>query len=211
MNGTYLSFLGARSTALEIAELATMLHQDWKIMHLVGDVSDADDGSVLGLDQIDQLIADSNSEMFGIISMANTDLRMKREQFMLEKGIKPVTLLHPDTSISKSARIGSGCYIAAGSRISVNAVIGDHSIINLNATIGHDAVCGKHTVINPGAAISGNVSIGDRVLVGANSFIFQGLEVGDDTQIDAMTYVSRSLPAQQIATSRSLKVYPRRK
>lgn len=211
MNATTLLIFGAKSTALEISDLASLLHPEWRVLHVVGEAAEGNDESVVRLSQLDKILSDSGSEIFGIISMANSDLRMERERLMHENGIKPVSLIHPDTSISKTARIGSGCYIAAGCRISVNAVIGDHSIVNLNATIGHDAVCGKHAVINPGAAISGNVTIGERVLVGANSFIFQGLEVGDDAQIDAMTYVSRSLPAMHVATSRNLKVYPRRK
>ena len=205
-----LIIFGAKSTALEIAELARHLHPEWNILHVVGDDAEAGADGVIAVDGLAGYLKTNPATFHGILSMANPDMRRERLAVMQELGIEPITLVHPDATVSTSATIGAGSYIAAGARVSVNARVGEHCMINLNATIGHDAICGEHCVINPGAAISGNVTIGNRVLVGANSFIHQGLTIGDDCQIDAMTHVARDLPANHMATSRSLKVFSRR-
>ena len=199
---------GAKSTALEIAELASVLHPDWDIVHVVGDADPTEADGLVRVGQLEAFLKGMAGNVLGILSMADPAIREERRGLMKQHGIRPVSLIHPQTSIASSAEIGRGSYIAAGARISVNTRLGKHSMVNLNATFGHDAVCGEHCVINPGAAISGNVTIGDRVLIGANSFVHQGLSIGDDCQIDAMTHVSRDIPANHMATSRSLKVLP---
>jgi sugar O-acyltransferase (sialic acid O-acetyltransferase NeuD family) len=203
-----LIIFGAKSTALEIAELASLIHPKWNIVHVVGDTDPTDSDGLVRVGQLGNFLKGLGGKKKGILSMADPAIREERRGLMKIYGIRPVTLIHPQTTIASSADIGRGSYIAAGARISVNARIGKHCMINLNATFGHDSVCGVHCVINPGAAISGNVAIGDRVLIGANSFVHQGLAIGDDCQIDAMTHVSTDIPINHMATSRSLKVLP---
>jgi sugar O-acyltransferase (sialic acid O-acetyltransferase NeuD family) len=204
-----LIIFGAKSTALEIAELARSLDPNWDIVHVVGDADTSDVHGLVRVGQLADYLKGMTANLLGIISMADPEMRKDRVALMEQCGIEPVTLIHRSATVSPSASIGKGCYIAAGARVSVNAKVGHHCMLNLNTTTGHDVVMGDHCVINPGAAISGNVMMGDRVLIGANSFIHQGLSIGDDCQIDAMTHVSRDIPANHMATSRSLKVLKR--
>jgi UDP-3-O-[3-hydroxymyristoyl] glucosamine N-acyltransferase len=209
MSSQLLLIFGARSTALEIAELVSLIHPDWLIKHVVGDGQSEEGETIIKLADLEVWLKGVESKPYGIISMSNHPLRMQRQVIMEQLGIEPVTLIHPDATVSPSAVIGGGSYIAAGCRVSTNAQIGAHSMLNLNVTFGHDAVCGTHTVVNPAASISGNVCIGNQVLVGASSFIYQGLSIGDECQIDAMTYVWQEMPARHVATSRNMKLMPR--
>ena len=201
-----LFIFGAKSTALEMAELAAELYPQCRRVHVVGDGEETDGDRIITVSQLGTAVKSVDGRCRGILSMADPERRIERLAIMREQGIEPATLVHPSATVSPSARIGEGCYLAAGCRISVNAVVGAHCLINLNATIGHDAVLGEHCVINPGAAISGNVRIGERCLIGANSFVHQGKTIGSDAQVDAMTHVWRDVPAGHVATSRQLRV-----
>ena len=145
-----------------------------------------------------------------ILSMANQNIRSHYLDLANSLHLEPQSIIHPQTSVSPSARIGKGTYLAPGCRVSAQASVGDHSIINFNVTYGHNTKSGMHLIANPGATIGGNVTIGNRVLVGANAFIHQGLNVEDDCQIDALTHVGNNLLAGTLCTSRQFKTFPRR-
>lgn len=204
-----LFVFGAKSTALEIAELSRLIHPDCRITHVVGEDEPVTGPHQIHLGQLSSAVSAVTGRAWGILSMSRHDLRTERARILEEQRLEARTLIHPQATVSISATIGRGCYIAAGARISVNARIGEHSMLNLNATFGHDSASGAHLVVNPGACIGGNVRIGERVLIGANAFVHQGLSIGDDGQVDAMTYLWRDLEARTVATSRSLRQYPR--
>ena len=150
-NDTLIIF-GAKSTALEIADLASILHPKWDIVHVVGDADPTEADGLVRVGQMEEFLRGRRGRIRGILSMADPAMRADRRDLMKRLDIRPVTLIHPQSTIAASADIGRGSYIAAGARISVNARLGKHCVINLNTTFGHDAVCGKHCIINPGAA-----------------------------------------------------------
>ena len=204
-----LFIFGGRSTALEVAELARILHPAISLVHVVGNDEEPVGEGGIRLSRLAEAVRQLSAPARGIITMAETRIRLQKMEAMAKAGLEPLTLINPAATVSPSAEVGAGCYIAAGARISTRVRIGNHCLINLNATVGHDSVAGAHLVVNPGAAISGNVRLGERVLVGANAFLGQSLTIGDDVQIDAMTQVTRDLPAGHLATSRTLRVVPR--
>lgn len=204
---------GGRSTALEIAETAEGRLGKDALLHVVGDSETGEEGTHwIQLKQLDSfwnsLPAEDRPGF--IISMANHELRSACLQKMQQLGGQGQTLIHPDATVSCTAQLGQGVYVAAGARISRNASVGAHSILNFNCVLGHDTRTGSHLIVNPGASIGGHVEIGDRVLIGANAFIGQGLSIGSDCLIDAMTQVFRDIEPGQMVTGRSLRVSPRR-
>ena len=199
----HLFIFGSKSTAIEIAETTAELHPDWKIVH----VSDKPDQTTRHPHVLDQRLPEYLQHLPGqhhfILSMSAQKLRA--HYLELANSVH----LEPQTTVSPSAVIGTGCYIAPGCRISSQTMIGDHSILNLNITLGHNTTSGGHLTVNLGAAITGNVNLGNRVLVGANAFVGPGLTIGDDCQIDAMAYVGRDLPPSTLCTSRQFRTVPR--
>jgi sugar O-acyltransferase (sialic acid O-acetyltransferase NeuD family) len=204
-----LFVFGGRSTALEVAELARMLNPERPVVHVVGDDEEPVGEGGIRFRDLDAVVRKLDGPACAIITMADHSLRALKEAALEAIGLEPLTLVHPQATVSPSAQLGPGCYIAAGARVSTGAKLGPHSMVNLNATIGHDTKAGAHLVVHPGAAIGGNVRMGKRVLVGANAFIGQGLRIGDDVQIDAMAQVTRDLPPRHLATSRTLRILPR--
>lgn len=106
-----------------------------------------------------------------------------------------VTLVHPNSYISRTASIGTGSLIQFGNVVSSHAVIGQGVLLNWNATIGHHVTIGAGSVINPGAAVSGHCKIGTGVLVGTGARILEGISIGDHAVIGAGAVVTKDVPA----------------
>jgi acetyltransferase EpsM len=209
MNNNLL-IIGGKSTALEIFDVIDTKYKNEfnDVVFVIGDNEKMQESY--------NYIKDSDLEDYVtkhqcsyIISFANHKLRVKFVNLLNSYGIFPVNIIHPTAIISKSADIGLGNYIAAGSIISYKAKISNHCMINFNSTVGHDSLINDHCIINPGARISGNVNIGHRVLIGTNSIIFQGKSIGDDCLIDALTYIDRDIEDNMICSSKQLKVFKR--
>lgn len=205
----HLFIFGAKSTALEIAETAAMAFPEWNIAH-VADRNDASFPQSFVKDKdLQQYLSKVKGEKRFILSMADHDLRKHYLELARSLNLVPQTIVHPEATVSPSAKIGDGCYLAPGCRVSTKAIVGDHCLLNLNVSYGHHVQCGEHVCILPGAAISGEVILGDRVLVGANAFLYQGVKVADDCLIDALAYVGRDLASKTICTSRQFRTFPR--
>jgi len=205
-----LCVFGKESTAIEIAEAVRLAAPDWEVFFVIRDEEEPDgermirDGDLPGF--LKQRFGDSRF----IIPFSDGEARVGMVAYAEELGLWPMTVIHPRACVSPSATIGPGCYLAAGAVVSSRAALAHHCILNLNATFGHDSRAGRHFVANPGAAISGRVTLGERTLVGANAFLAAGITVGDGSRIDALTHVGRDVPSNQLCTSRSLRMVPRK-
>lgn len=126
--------------------------------------------------------------------------RKKLIDFLSENAISTLTLISPNTTISKSAIIDEGCYIHHLCAISCDAHIGAHSLINTGAMIGHDVQIGENCTISPNAFIGGDVTIGRNTLIGAGVLIKQGVSIGENCIIGMGTIIQRSIPDNMLLT-----------
>ena len=102
-------------------------------------------------------------------------------------------LIHPNTHISASAKLGQGNIICNSSILSIDVTMGNFNIINLNCTIGHDVKMENFNIINPGCNLSGSLSIGSNNLFGTNCTVLQNLEIGNKSIIGAGSMVNKSV------------------
>ena len=102
-------------------------------------------------------------------------------------------LIHPRSTVSKSAQIGPGSVICAGAVIQPDVRIGRHCIINTNCNIDHEATIANYCSICPGVTICGQVSIGEKTFVGANSTVIQNINIGNNCVIGAGTVIIRNV------------------
>lgn len=106
------------------------------------------------------------------------------------------TLIHPSVVLANESgiRIGKGCVIAAGAKITTEVLIGNHVLINLNATIGHDTIIGDCSSIMPGVNLAGFVRLGKAVLVGSGASIINNSSIGDFAIVGAGAVVIEDVP-----------------
>ena len=80
-------------------------------------------------------------------------------------------LIHPESVIARSARIGEGAVVMAGAVINPDALIERGAIINTACVIEHDNVIGEFAHISPKAALAGDVCVDSRSACPAESTV----------------------------------------
>lgn len=117
-----------------------------------------------------------------------------------------LTVIAPETRISRSAKINEGTLLMPGVIINADASIGVHCIINTHATIEHDCVVGDFSHIAPGAVLTGAVQIGKATLVGANATIVPGIKIGNNCLIAAGSVVTSNIPDNALVRGNPAKI-----
>lgn len=102
-------------------------------------------------------------------------------------------VIHPDATLSSSAELGEGIFIAAQAVVGPEAKVGNGVIINHGAVIDHDCCVDDWSHIAPNATLGGKVKIGDYCLVGAGSTILPGLFVASRNIIGGAAIVTKRI------------------
>lgn len=119
-------------------------------------------------------------------------LARAREVAALPAGLL-ATVIHPKASVSRHAKVASGCFIAAQAVVGPNATLGVCVIVNHGAVVDHDVSVGDFSHVAPLAALGGGAKLGQRVLVGSGASVLPGVRVGDDIVIGAGAVVAGDL------------------
>lgn len=129
----------------------------------------------------------------GAVHVAIGDNRARERESAQWPVARRASVQHPAACVSAFARLGAGCFVAAGAIVAPLAQLGDGVIVNHGAVLDHQTQVGDFSHIAAGARLAGAVSLGRRVLVGAGAVILPGLSVADDCLIGAGSVVNRSL------------------
>jgi sugar O-acyltransferase (sialic acid O-acetyltransferase NeuD family) len=129
------------------------------------------------------------------VAVGHNGFRSRLAERCLQSGMIYRTIVHPKAAVAVSAKIDTGCFIAANAVVAPMAVLNDGCIVNHGAVIDHDCVIGRYSHIAPNATLSGNVRLGEKVLIGAGANILPGIAIGDGCVIGAGAVVLHDLPA----------------
>ncbi len=111
---------------------------------------------------------------------------------------KFVSLIHPTTSLSRTASIGVGTVLLQYVTVASNAKIGNHVLIMANSVVSHDVHVGDYTYITGGACISGLVTIGRSCYLGTNCSIIGKITIGDNVLIGMGSVVLEDVPSDSV-------------
>ena len=114
-----------------------------------------------------------------ITPKSNKDVQVMEE--LIDEGYEVPHIIHPNSYLSSSAKVGLGTIVFAGSVIQSEVKIGKGVIINTGSLIDHDTNISDGVHICPGVTIAGNVSIDSGTWVGIGSTIIQNINIGKDT------------------------------
>lgn len=133
------------------------------------------------------------------------------ETIIAKAGVKRFqSVVHPNASIGRNCRIGSGTMIFAGSVLTCEVTVGEHAIINIGSTVSHEVRLDDFVTLAPKCAICGAVSIGTGADIGAGSTIIQGRSIGAWSVVGAGAVVIKDVPPNTTAVGCPAKVIKER-
>ncbi len=142
----------------------------------------------------EDLVTDADMYTAAIVAIGDNQLRLEKSKYLLSRGLKLGTLIHPCSIVSKYAEIDAGTVVMAGAVINPFVSVGVGSIINTSCSIDHDCILSEGVHVSPGAHVAGGVSVGEMSWLGIGSIVKQGVEIGASVIVAAGAVVINDVP-----------------
>lgn len=133
-------------------------------------------------------------------------VRLQIQQQLAERGVAPLTVIHPRGFVATDAVLGAGSQVLALAAVCAAAQIGRACIINTRASVDHECVLGDGVHVAPGATIAGCVQIGDYSMIGAGAIVLPRITIGRNVLIGAGAVVTRDVPDGKVAYGNPAKI-----
>ena len=114
-------------------------------------------------------------------------------------GFEFATVVHPHATLSATATIGAGSFVASGAVVGPQARVGAHCIVNTRASVDHDCALGEGVHVAPGAVLGGHVRVGSGAWIGLGASVRDHLTIGERALIGVGAVVVRDIPADVVA------------
>jgi len=137
----------------------------------------------------------SNPDIKYVTAFGNEDNYFIRDKIIKKLNIplKQFTnIIHPNSLINKSSKIGKGVVVHAFSTISRNTKIGNHCVLLPKSTVSHDTSVGSYTIISTNVIISGYSKIGKLCYLGAGCSLRDRINVGDRTLVGMGAVITKN-------------------
>lgn len=134
----------------------------------------------------------------GVGGVGDNSARRRVFTMALAAGLRPLSVIHPRAIVSRTAQLGEGVQLLAGSIVSTGAVIGSNVLVNTGAIVEHHCRIRDHAHIASGACVAGSVSIGEGAHIGAGATVRQSLRIGDEAVVGAGAVVIRDVPPRTV-------------
>ncbi len=132
--------------------------------------------------------------------------RLDIQRFLEDRGIRPLSTVHPAAFLAANVRLGKGSQILAQSAVCVDCRLGEACIVNTGATVDHDNVLEDGVHIAPGAHLAGEVHIGENTMIGTGAVVLPRIRVGKNAIIGAGTVVTKDVPDHSVVFGNPGKV-----
>jgi len=127
-------------------------------------------------------------------------------EFQIRRGLTNwINLIHPQSWVSPSARLGSDILIGANSSVGANSQLGQHVRVNRNVSVGHDVSIEDGAIISPGSAISSGASVGAWAYVGVGAIILNDVRIGPGAIVGAGSVVTKDVAPATVVVGNPAK------
>ncbi len=189
-----LLILGAGGHGKVVAEIALLTNR-WNSIAFLDDRENL--GTVLDIPVLGRF-TDFNlfkqDFQYAAVALGNNILRVEWIGRLLKAGFIMPVLVHPFSSISKTANLGNGTVVMAGVVINSSTRIGRGCIINTSSSIDHDCIVSDGVHISPGVYIGGNVTIEKYTWVCIGSSVINNITIERNVVVAAGAVVNKNIP-----------------
>ena len=141
-----------------------------------------------------------SDDKFVLIAIANSSIRQKIAEQLLQDGISLWTVQGTTTLIMDAVSIAAGAALSPFVTIAANVTIGKCFHANLYSYVEHDCVIGDYVTFAPRVSCNGNIHIHDHAYIGTGAVIKQGtpdkpLIIGKGAIVGMGAVVTKDVPA----------------
>jgi len=129
-----------------------------------------------------------------ILGFGDIEARKKLIERLQRESIHFATIVHPVAHVLGGAKVGEGCFIAAGGIVGVQANLESHCIVNTGASVDHDCFLAENVQLGPGARLGGGVRVGANTFIGMGACVAPSINIGTHAVIGAGSVVLNDVP-----------------
>ncbi|WP_339663872.1 NeuD/PglB/VioB family sugar acetyltransferase [uncultured Psychrobacter sp.] len=142
----------------------------------------------------------NSDDKFVLIAIANSSIRQKIADKLVQDGISLWTVKGTTTLIMDAVSIAAGAALSPFVTIAANVTIGKCFHANLYSYVEHDCVIGDYVTFAPRVSCNGNIHIHDHAYIGTGAVIKQGtpdkpLVIGKGAIVGMGAVVTKDVPA----------------
>lgn len=142
----------------------------------------------------------NSDDKFVLIAIANSSIREKIADKLVQDGISLWTVKGTTTLIMDAVSIAAGAALSPFVTIAANVTIGKCFHANLYSYVEHDCVIGDYVTFAPRVSCNGNIHIHDYAYIGTGAVIKQGtpdkpLIIGKGAIVGMGAVVTKDVPA----------------
>lgn len=142
----------------------------------------------------------ASNDKFVLIAIANSSIRQKITDKLVQDGISLWTVQGMTTLIMDEVTIDAGAALSPFVTIAANVTIGKCFHANLYSYVEHDCVIGDYVTFAPRVSCNGNIHIHDHAYIGSGAVIKQGtpdkpLIIGAGAVVGMGAVVTKDVPA----------------
>ena len=142
----------------------------------------------------------NSDDKFVLIAIANSSIRQKIADKLVQDGISLWTVKGTTTLIMDAVSIAAGAALSPFVTIAANVTIGKCFHANLYSYVEHDCVIGDYVTFAPRVSCNGNIHIHDHAYIGTGAVIKQGtpdkpLVIGRGAIVGMGAVVTKDVPA----------------
>jgi sugar O-acyltransferase (sialic acid O-acetyltransferase NeuD family) len=144
------------------------------------------------------------------VGVGTGSMKRRREIYTwMDKLLPAVSIISPQSVVSKYASFGRGTFLEAYTRLSNGVVLGNHCLIQSFTSINHDQTIGDNVLVGCNVSMAGS-RIGSHSTIADGSSIGFKKSVGENVLVTDGTVVTKDLPDDVIAYGNPAKTLPRR-
>jgi sugar O-acyltransferase (sialic acid O-acetyltransferase NeuD family) len=111
----------------------------------------------------------------------------------LHKFVPFLTFVHSSCWVDKSAHIGEGSFLMAGTTIDDHVSIGENTFLQIGCSISHHSTVKENCFFGPNVTLAGCVTIGRDCFLGVSSVLIDSVHISSGVQTGAGTVVINSI------------------
>ena len=123
------------------------------------------------------------------VAIGDNHIRKNIFNNIVNRNLRIINIIDSTALISKTAKIGIGCYIGKYAIVNADATIGDNVIVNNRSLVEHECNVSSHVHIWTNSVINGGVVVDECAFVGSCSVVNELKHIGKDSVVGSGSVV----------------------